>query len=684
VHLKYKFTSKLSLDFYIVAKPSMGEYRYDLYSNEKDIKYRNKPHGELISSVELQSRSVVECLWIQGKWIFLRYRHDRLSGNRKEVVMDVMEDMKTPIPMPQLFSVQDRMVQQYVIHLILLDHGFVFEHFSNQTLSLMYHISKELLTEWISLFFRYRFNLSVLSNRIPTDYQALLSIYKSYIGSAGPSEKDASYISLYSADELREFYALYDSLFREEDRKVFDVRQFRLFRENKICISKHGYAQPSSPQVLPPLPTVSPSGKFDVDIISLDPSYERFITIGETSTYSSLMPWQAPQVQKAIESWILYPLEVKRVVDVTAHIGVDTIHFAQLFPHATLSAFEVVGDAFLALRQNMIRFGMQDRVHVEYRDSSDWIPTEPIDIVYMDPPWGGRDYYKKACLELFLQKESDEPMTHKNINYMIDTWMNTSLIQHLIVKVPTNFNKSYLLRRYRVDVAIIEGKKRTAYELLHIQPMISFLYKQESDMTLWSVPYITESYDPIFMNTKAALVRIPSELVAKETIEMNISYFINVPFSYQKPRLLDKDELYQAAIRHGFVFSRPQVIAGNLYFLFIKHEEARTESKLEFMKKYHNIEKKLLIIQYTKNKSVLDLGAGFGGDLLKYQESKVKRLILVEPSVENLVTLKGRLDHMKETEIYPITTLVNAKGQELDKIRPFINRNYSKSFIETI
>jgi len=177
------------------------------------------------------------------------------------------------------------------------------------------------------------------------------------------------------------------------------------------------------------------------------------------------------------------------------------------------------------------------------------------------------------------------------------------------------------------------------------------------------------------MNTKSVLVQVPTD-IATDSVQMSISYFINVPFSYQPPQLIDELSLQRHATRHGFRFDSSNTVDGKKYLLFIKSDFTLDDmpSSLDDMKKYHNIEKKSLILQYAKQKTVLDLGAGYGGDLFKYHEAKSKRLILVEPSISNMVTLKGRLDNMMEYPIYKQITLIHAKGQEFDKIRPFLTK----------
>jgi hypothetical protein len=95
------------------------------------------------------------------------------------------------------------------------------------------------------------------------------------------------------------------------------------------------------------------------------------------------------------------------------------------------------------------------------------------------------------------------------------------------------------------------------------------------------------------------------------------------------------------------------------------------------MRKYHNVEKRTLIMLYCQKKSVLDLGAGFGGDLQKYTDAGVTRLLLVEPNLGNIESkdpegLKARLDHM---QISDRSYIINTVGQDTDGIVNFISAN---------
>ena len=68
---------------------------------------------------------------------------------------------------------------------------------------------------------------------------------------------------------------------------------------------------------------------------------------------------------------------------------------------------------------------------------------------------------------------------------------------------------------------------------------------------------------------------------------------------------------------------------------------------LQILRKIHNEYKRKLITDYTKNKTVLDLGSGKGGDIHKYLSSGIKFITMVEPNEVNITECKNRLEQSK-------------------------------------
>jgi predicted RNA methylase len=87
---------------------------------------------------------------------------------------------------------------------------------------------------------------------------------------------------------------------------------------------------------------------------------------------------------------------------------------------------------------------------------------------------------------------------------------------------------------------------------------------------------------------------------------------------------------------------------------------------LEEYREYQNGIKRGLIDKYCKEKAVLDLGSGRGGDLGKYDSAKVSHLWCIEPNPKNYTELLRRLSERKEMKRK--TTLIKTVAQDTETI----------------
>ncbi|NBW29632.1 peptide-methionine (S)-S-oxide reductase, partial [bacterium] len=168
---------------------------------------------------------------------------------------------------------------------------------------------------------------------------------------------------------------------------------------------------------LPPIPAKLDTRiykKFKDSMTKEDPSYANYITV-ESSDYSVLKPWHREQVKQVLESWFPNKNEIRSILDGTTHIGVDAIYLSELFPDALINAYEIVPETMVALRINIKTFGKEDRIVPHLQDITTWNPNKNVDILFVDPPWGGHGYKKVKELNLYLQEEGAAPDENKNI-----------------------------------------------------------------------------------------------------------------------------------------------------------------------------------------------------------------------------------------------------------------------------
>lgn len=80
------------------------------------------------------------------------------------------------------------------------------------------------------------------------------------------------------------------------------------------------------------------------------------------------------------------------------------------------------------------------------------------------------------------------------------------------------------------------------------------------------------------------------------------------------------------------------------------------------------------MIENTRDKVVVDIGSGVGGDIFKYSKSETKEIFLIEPSPDNIKKLNSRLkEGAKFLKKLPYKVL-NAGGEETEKICSFVGK----------
>lgn len=164
--------------------------------------------------------------------------------------------------------------------------------------------------------------------------------------------------------------------------------------------------------------------------------YDLIETAGQESRYSSLLPHHIKLVNAAFKSEID---DANIILDATAHIGVDSLNFINMYPNCQLTAIEINQNTANILARNLTNadsiLGKQviNRPVVmigsciSYLDSY----TGPnFDFIYFDPPWGGPNYKDIKNLELELDNNP--------ISYIIPWIFNKGVTRRVVVKLPKN------------------------------------------------------------------------------------------------------------------------------------------------------------------------------------------------------------------------------------------------------
>lgn len=115
------------------------------------------------------------------------------------------------------------------------------------------------------------------------------------------------------------------------------------------------------------------------------------------------------------------------VTDGTANAGGNTINFAQNFKK--VHAIEIEPNTCDVLKNNIDAYNFKNVV-VHCGDFLSLYPTLKQDVIFFDPPWGGKGYKYKYSLDIYL--------SGKNISDIVADIAKYAKM--ILIKVPHNFN----------------------------------------------------------------------------------------------------------------------------------------------------------------------------------------------------------------------------------------------------
>ena len=117
------------------------------------------------------------------------------------------------------------------------------------------------------------------------------------------------------------------------------------------------------------------------------------------------------------------------ITDATACIGGDTINFA--LNCKRVHSIELNKENYNALTNNISAYTLHNVMthHADCTTFFNWY----TDVLYIDPPWGGKDYKKHKELDLYLSSKR------------LDNWLEEILLRknrpaYIVLKLPCNYN----------------------------------------------------------------------------------------------------------------------------------------------------------------------------------------------------------------------------------------------------
>jgi hypothetical protein len=191
-------------------------------------------------------------------------------------------------------------------------------------------------------------------------------------------------------------------------------------------------------------------------------NYSYFDTSGEISRYSSLMPWHLFSVRNAMLREINNP---QQIIDLTAHIGVDSVNFSILYPNANIISVEYDLDTFLLLRDNLLRYAIilnkspfnLSAYHYDATKILDYPMVLDSNVAYLDPPWQSNPQLYLGDMKIediiikLLQNGVQNVILKAPPNYeLYDLGLDVIIHQYKIYTKPKGGKLSYVLYFFRL------------------------------------------------------------------------------------------------------------------------------------------------------------------------------------------------------------------------------------------
>jgi hypothetical protein len=191
------------------------------------------------------------------------------------------------------------------------------------------------------------------------------------------------------------------------------------------------------------------------------------LMIDQDSVSYITSPLNSDIITTIIESHIpenIFPEDLC-LFDATACVGGDTITFAKIF--GTVIAAEIRKDRCDMLINNLNEFELYNVIPVNEDCLKIYEKINFIDIMYFDPPWGGRNYKDEKELKLSIGTVNIEDI----INNIFIGHIRSD-VKIVALKLPKNYNLLDLYEKTKRDDVTIY--------LYELQKMLIVIYKKNN------------------------------------------------------------------------------------------------------------------------------------------------------------------------------------------------------------
>ena len=169
------------------------------------------------------------------------------------------------------------------------------------------------------------------------------------------------------------------------------------------------------------------------------------LQLSNIGIYSIFYPNSGDEVAKIIRSYI--PGKKATITDATSNMGGAIFAFSNYFDK--INGVEIVPMHCDILENNIKQYGIKNKVDIHCADYLDVADKLEQDVVFFDPPWGGKSYKSLKLMNMYLDSIP--------INQIIKSILPKSIVA---IRVPFNYDfkrlfelsdKSYVHSFYRPD-----------------------------------------------------------------------------------------------------------------------------------------------------------------------------------------------------------------------------------------
>jgi len=138
-------------------------------------------------------------------------------------------------------------------------------------------------------------------------------------------------------------------------------------------------------------------------------------------------------IKNIIINHVRIPEDDVNIIDAMASIGCNTIIFAKHFKSVT--AIEIDPKRYDSLFNNISIYELHN-VKMIYGSCINIIPKlSNYDVIFIDPPWGGKDYKLKSNMKIKID--------NLELENLIKSFFEYQDLRIVVVKLPTNYDISY-------------------------------------------------------------------------------------------------------------------------------------------------------------------------------------------------------------------------------------------------